>query len=248
MTAAYWLLHYPMPTETDQRELKDSKKKMDFKKMVRTAGAVCCLLQLGTAFAAWRALRVKDIRQRKAEMDLRGMQLVDTVFLLLPVATLQAYVGMKCSSPDLTCPGRSGFDALLFCAVLGAITSASLCFVSLDLHEKPPSLTWPSYWKAHKPHLSETAAKTIFKFFELSARISLIALFGAVHGGYVFFVFAVHSVFVLVGLKNFDKLIGGGVPDKNVWQKFVKYVFPNSKSRRPTTVCPYKTDTFFYLS
>jgi len=181
-------------------------------------------------------------------MDLRGMQLVDTVFLLLPVATLQAYVGMKCSSPDLTCPGRSGFDALLFCAVLGAITSASLCFVSLDLHEKPPSLTWPSYWKAHKPHLSETAAKTIFKFFELSARISLIALFGAVHGGYVFFVFAVHSVFVLVGLKNFDKLIGGGVPDKNVWQKFVRYVFPNSKSRRPTTVCPYKTDTFFYLS
>jgi len=37
-------------------------------------------------------------------MDLRGMQLVDAVFLLLPTATLQAYVGMKCSSPELTCP------------------------------------------------------------------------------------------------------------------------------------------------
>ena len=186
--------------------------KLDFKKMVRTAGAVAAMCQLGTAFAAWRALRVKDLRQRKAEMDLRGMQLVDAVFLLLPTATLQAYVGMKCSSPELTCPGRSGFDALLFLAVLGAITSATLCFVSLDLHEKPPSLTWRNYWRAHKAHLSETGAKSAFRFLELSARVSLIALFSAVKGGWVFFVFFMHAVIVLLGLKFWPKVVGGACP------------------------------------
>ena len=227
-TAAYWLVHYPMPSAKERAELvgKHAPRvfgftKLDFKKMVRTAGAVAAMCQLGTAFAAWRALRVKDLRQRKAEMDLRGMQLVDAVFLLLPTATLQAYVGMKCSSPELTCPGRSGFDALLFLAVLGAITSATLCFVSLDLHEKPPSLTWRNYWRAHKAHLSETGAKSAFRFLELSARVSLIALFSAVKGGWVFFVFFMHAVIVLLGLKFWPKVVGGGVPNRGVWRKLV---------------------------
>ena len=52
---------------------------------------------------------------------------------------------MACSSPDIVCPGRTGFDILLFLAVFGAITSATLCFISLDLHEKPPSYTWRQY-------------------------------------------------------------------------------------------------------
>ena len=225
-TTAYWLLHYPMPTAKEQAELSGKNAtrvfgftKLDFKKMVRTAGAVAAMCQLGTAFAAWRALRVKDLRQRKAEMDLRGMQLVDAVFLLLPVATLQAYVGMKCSSPELVCPGRSGFDALLFLAVLGAITSATLCFVSLDLHEKPPSLTWGQYWRAHKAHLSETAAKSVFRFLELSARVSLIALFSAVKGGWVFFVFFMHAALILLALRFWPRVVGGGVPDRGVWAK-----------------------------
>ena len=227
-TTAYWLLHYPMPTAKEVAELSGKNAtrvfgftKLDFKKMVRTAGAVASMCQLGTAFAAWRALRVKDLRQRKAEMDLRGMQLVDTVFLLLPVATLQAYVGMKCSSPELVCPGRSGFDALLFLAVLGAITSATLCFVSLDLHEKPPSLTWGQYWRAHKAHLSEMAAKSAFRFLELSARVSLIALFSAVKGGWVFFVFFMHAAIVLLALRFWPRVVGGGVPDRGVWAKLV---------------------------
>jgi hypothetical protein len=107
----YWLLHYPMPTKEDIAKYgKNSPKvfgfsKLDFKRMVRNAGALFAMCQLGTAFAAWRALRTNDLRQRKAEMDLRGMQLVDTVFLTLPVATLQAYIGMACSSPDISCPG-----------------------------------------------------------------------------------------------------------------------------------------------
>ena len=227
-TTAYWLLHYPMPTPREIEELSGKNAtrvfgftKLDFKKMVRTAGAVASMCQLGTAFAAWRALRVKDLRQRKAEMDLRGMQLVDTVFLLLPVATLQAYVGMKCSSPELVCPGRSGFDTLLFLAVLGAITSATLCFVSLDLHEKPPSLTWRQYWRAHKAHLSETVAKSAFRFLELSARVSLIALFSAVKGGWVFFVFFMHATLVLIALRFWPRVVGGGVPDRGVWKKLV---------------------------
>jgi hypothetical protein len=64
----------------------------------------------------------------------------------------------------------------------------------LDLHEKPPSLTWRQYWRAHKAHLSETVAKSAFRFLELSARVSLIALFSAVKGGWVFFVFFMHAV------------------------------------------------------
>ena len=226
-TTAYWLLHYPMPTKEEVARLGEKQTKvfgftkLDFKKMVRNAGAVCAMCQLGTAFAAWRALRTNDLRQRKAEMDLRGMQLVDTVFLILPVATLQAYVGMACSSPDIVCPGRTGFDILLFLAVFGAITSATLCFISLDLHEKPPSYTWRQYWAAHKAHLSEMAAKAIFRFLELSARISLIALFSAAKGGWIFFVFFMHAVIVLGALRAWPRIVGGGVPDRHVWEKIV---------------------------
>ena len=230
-TCAYWLLHYPMPSEAEMRAMRDAGSqqtkvfgftKLDFKKMVRNLGAICAMCQLGTAFAAWRALRTNDLRQRKAEMDLRGMQLVDTVFLILPVATLQAYVGMACSSPDAYCRGRSGFDVLLFLAVFGAITSATLCFVSLDLHEKPPNMTWREYWRAHKAHLSEMAAKTAFRFLELSARISLVALFAAARGGWVFFVLFMHAFLVLVGLKYWPKIVTGGVPDRDVWAKICR--------------------------
>jgi len=125
-TTAYWLLHYPMPSAADiEKEGMSAPRvygfsKLYFKRVVRNAGALCAMCQLGTAFAAWRALRTNDLRQRKAEMDLRGMQLVDTVFLTLPVATLQAYIGMACSSPDVICPGRSGFDIIVgWLAVVG---------------------------------------------------------------------------------------------------------------------------------
>jgi len=226
-TCAYWLLHYPMPTKADiDKYGKNAPKvfgftKVDFKRMVRNTGALCAMCQLGTAFAAWRALRTNDLRQRKAEMDLRGMQLVDTVFLTLPVATMQAYIGMACSSPDIVCPGRSGFDILLFLAVAGAITSATLCFVSLDLHEKPPSFTWVQYWAAHKAHLSEMAAKTVFRFLELAARISTIALFASATGGWVFAIFFMHAGIVLLALWKGPKVMGGGVTDRHVWKKLL---------------------------
>ena len=46
-------------------------KKGTFKKWVRRAGTVCAVLQLGTAFAATRALFSSEARQRLVEMDLR---------------------------------------------------------------------------------------------------------------------------------------------------------------------------------
>lgn len=217
----YWVLHYPMPPKPEPgSEGKQQKvfgfSKYDFKRYVRRFGALCATLQLGTAFAAWRALRTNDLRARKAEMDLRGMQLVDTIFLTLPMATLQAYIGMTCSSPANVCPGRDGFDVLLFFAVAGSITSGTLCFLSLDLHEKPPTLTWKEYWKVHRAHLSEMIAKGFYRFFELAARVCTIGLFAAVTGPYVMLVFFVHACIIL-GLIKYPL---SGVPDRKVWERF----------------------------
>ena len=217
----YWVLHYPMPKKPAKGSVgKDQKvfgfSKYDFKVVVRRFGAACAMLQLGTAFAAWRALRTNDVRARKAEMDLRGMQLVDTIFLTLPMATLQAYIGISCSSPTSVCPGREGFDMLLFLAVAGSITSGTLCFVSLDLHEKPPAYSWREYWKMHKAHLSEMMAKACYRFFELAARICTIGLFAAVTGPYVMLVFFFHAC-VILGLL---KIRLPGTHDRKVWEKF----------------------------
>ena len=217
----YWVLHYPMPPKPEPGSIaKDQKvfgfSKYDFKVIVRRFGAFCATIQLGTAFAAWRALRTNDVRARKAEMDLRGMQLVDTVFLTLPMATLQAYIGMSCSNPANACPGRDGFDTLLFFAVVGSITSGTLCFVSLDLHEKPPAYNWGEYWKMHKAHLSEMMAKACYRFFELSARICTIGLFAAVTGPYIILVFFLHACIILGLLK----IRLPGVHDRKVWEKF----------------------------
>ena len=224
LTTSYWLLHYPMP-EKPAKEDKEANAvvfgytKYDFKVFVRRFGAICAACQLGTAFAAWRALRSHDVRQRKAEMDLRGMQLVDCIFLSLPVATLQCYIGMMCSSPFATCPDRSGFDYVLFSAVAGGLLSGTLCFVSLDLHEKPPAYSWREYWGVHKAHLSEMLAKFNFRFFELTARVVTIGLFASVCGAWVFLVFFVH-ILCIIGLMHI-KL--SGVPDrKKIWSKFVE--------------------------
>lgn len=60
----------------------------------RRIGMVCAFFQLGTAFAALRTLRSdRPDRQRKAYMEMRGMRLVDTVFLTLSVASLQVRDG-----------------------------------------------------------------------------------------------------------------------------------------------------------
>jgi hypothetical protein len=45
--------------------------KTAFKAWVRRLGTLCAVLQLGTAFAASRALFVSEVRQRLVAMDLR---------------------------------------------------------------------------------------------------------------------------------------------------------------------------------
>ena len=106
-----------------------------------------------------------------------------------------------CSSPFATCPDRTGFDYVLFSAVAGGLLSGTLCFVSLDLHEKPPAYSWREYWGVHKAHLSEMIAKFNFRFFELTARVMTIGLFASVCGTWVFMVFFVH-ILCVIGLMH----------------------------------------------
>jgi hypothetical protein len=47
-------------------------RKETFKKWVRQLGTLCAVCQLGTAFAAIRALFSSEARQRLVEMDLRS--------------------------------------------------------------------------------------------------------------------------------------------------------------------------------
>jgi hypothetical protein len=65
------------------------------------------------------------------------------------------------------------------------------------------------------------AAKSFFRFLELSARITLIALFSAVHGGWIFLIFFAHAALILAALRFWPGVVGGGVPDRRVWEKFV---------------------------
>ncbi len=50
-------------------------RKETFKRWVRRLGTLCAVLQLGTAFAATRALFSSEARQRLVEMDLRSVPL-----------------------------------------------------------------------------------------------------------------------------------------------------------------------------
>lgn len=56
-------------------------RKETFKAWVRRLGTLCAVLQLGTAFAATRALFSSEARQRLVEMDLRWAGLLNTGLL-----------------------------------------------------------------------------------------------------------------------------------------------------------------------
>eukprot|EP00884_Botryococcus_braunii_P010525 jgi/Botrbrau1/19474/Bobra.0338s0091.1 len=84
LVTAYWLTHYPGALA--ERALKSRSDlglqgrvyglpKTTFKAWVRRLGTLCAVLQLGTAFAASRALFVSEVRQRLVAMDLRGIAL-----------------------------------------------------------------------------------------------------------------------------------------------------------------------------
>jgi len=196
MTTMYWMAHY---TWDEDRTRKDTVAifgwtKNDVKRLIRRVGAICAIFQLGTAFAALRALRTKDHKKKAAAMDLKGMRLVDTVFLSLAMSGLQAYIGMACSSPEAKCPGRVGFDGILMVSIVASLLSATICFVALDLKDD---------WRKNRQHRCEMGCFIPYRFAELSARIATMSLFAAIHHGWVFLVIFAHAVIVLGAVKKY---------------------------------------------
>lgn len=104
------------------------------KALLRFLGSVCALGHMGTVFAALRSLFSSDLRQRQAQMDLKGMRMVDCTFLTMSMAALQAYIGMSCSDPGTRCDGYSGFSALLVFSCTASILSSSLAHLQMDLN------------------------------------------------------------------------------------------------------------------
>ena len=194
MASTYWLAHYtyPQPSTTEPEVRIFGFSKTDVKRIIRRFGAVCAAFQLGTAFAATRALYSKDVKQRKLTMDLRGMRLVDTVFLTLSMCGLQAYIGISCSNPDSHCPGRTGFDPVLSLSIMCSLVSGTLCFTSLDLMDE---------WKSNWDHLVEMTLFSLYRLCEVAARILTLALFAAICGLWVFLFIALHAVAVVLMLK-----------------------------------------------
>ena len=57
-------------------------------------------------------------------MARRGMRLADTVFLSMPVALLQVWLGMRCSHPGMHCRvflGHQSFNILLLVSIIASI-------------------------------------------------------------------------------------------------------------------------------
>ncbi len=57
----------------------------------------------------------------------RGMRLADTVFLTMPVALLQVWLGMHCSRPGMHCRvflGHQSFNILLLISIVASIIGA----------------------------------------------------------------------------------------------------------------------------
>ncbi|QDZ20824.1 hypothetical protein HOP50_04g33450 [Chloropicon primus] len=194
MASTYWLAHYtyPQPSSSKPEVRIFGFSKTDVKRIIRRFGAVCAAFQLGTAFAATRALYSKDVNQRKIMMDLRGMRLVDTVFLTLSMCGLQAYIGISCTNPDSHCPGRIGFDPVLSLSIACSLVSGTLCFTSLDLMDE---------WKSNRDHLVEMTLFSLYRLCEVSARILTLALFAAICGLWVFMFIVLHAVAVVLMLK-----------------------------------------------
>lgn len=198
MTCSYWLSHYTWTPSTEKRRksLQNTPEpvifgytKDDFKKIIRNIGAVFAAFQLGTAFSAFRALRTKEVKQRQIEMELRGMRFVDTLCLTLSLSLLQVYLGIKCSAPDINCPGRRGFDYILLFSVCSSLVSATLCFISLDMSDEV---------RRNRRKIAEIVVFFLYRLAELSSRVATLALFAATCGAYVFLFLFAHAITVLL--------------------------------------------------
>ena len=69
----------------------------------------------------------------------RGMRLADTVFLTMPVALLQVWLGMRCSRPGMHCRiflGHQSFNILLLISIVASIIGAlRLCLAALPIQQ-----------------------------------------------------------------------------------------------------------------
>ncbi|CAL8466733.1 g6269 [Coccomyxa elongata] len=218
----YWMTHYP--TATMDQELRESRSKFQrfdlqearvhglrketFKAWVRRLGTLCAVLQLGTAFVATRALFSSEARQRLVEMDLRGMRLADTVFLTLGVCLLQVYIGMRCVHQTTSCMYHvhGGFDWITCASIVASLSSSALCFLSLEINDHR--------FIKDRSHQVELACFFMYRLAELSARVTLLALFANIYGFWTLLPLGVHAAAVLLLLR-----FSPGKGQRNIWRK-----------------------------
>ena len=161
---------------------------------VRRAGTAAAALQLGTAFAAARALRASEVRQRAVAMELRGMRLADTVFLTLGVACLNAWAQVRCAAPGTPCAPGGGRAALRLCSVAGAVASAAMCHLALEMNDRRLAA-------GDRLHAAQLAALTVYRAAEAGARVALLAVFAGVCGAWLFAVLGLHAAATLLLLR-----------------------------------------------
>ena len=161
---------------------------------VRRAGTAAAALQLGTAFAAARALRASEVRQRAVAMELRGMRLADTVFLTLGVACLNAWAQVRCAAPGTPCAPGGGRAALRLASVAGAVASAAMCHLALEMNDRRLAA-------GDRLHAAQLTALTVYRAAEAGARVALLAVFAGVFGAWLFAVVGVHAAATLLLLR-----------------------------------------------
>ena len=194
----YWLAHYPGTVAERAARARAAARggspprappRVRARALVRRLGTLCAVLQLGTAFAAARALRSSEPRQRLVAMDLRGMRLADTAFLTLGVACLNAFLQVRCAAPGTPCLPGGGRAVLRAASVGGALLSAALAHLALEMNDRRLAA-------GDARHAASLAALTVYRATEAAARVGLLAVFGGVTGPWMFAVVGVHAAAV----------------------------------------------------
>ena len=71
----------------------------------------------------------KSVTTLSMTLSRRGMRLADTVFLTMPVALLQVWLGMRCSRPGEHCHiilGHHNFNILMLVSIIASIIGAQM--------------------------------------------------------------------------------------------------------------------------
>eukprot|EP00232_Nephroselmis_pyriformis_P013797 CAMPEP_0182897760 /NCGR_PEP_ID=MMETSP0034_2-20130328/27085_1 /TAXON_ID=156128 /ORGANISM="Nephroselmis pyriformis, Strain CCMP717" /LENGTH=521 /DNA_ID=CAMNT_0025031697 /DNA_START=194 /DNA_END=1756 /DNA_ORIENTATION=- len=223
----YMLEHYPWRSRnaktTEERELK-----VLYHVQMKVLGVVCAMFQLGTVYAALRALHTKEALQRKKHMDFLGMRLVDMMVQTLPQICLQVFLGI---STDALAPGRPNFDMVLFVSVFSGLSSAMGGFFAM---EKEVDILYPFFWlwgklrrktvlwyqmsADDKHYFAKLITVCVHRFFELSSRVIWIALFASVTGAGIFGILFFHAIAVLMLMRSTH----AHLPNRGFWGKLCK--------------------------